>query len=250
MTRHLLAGLFLSATLAAAESAHYDFYQKNGQNVLGAEIVSESATEYLVRLSYVPTPIKIQKANLARQPALSAVQPQITKKPSQLLQPNFALQAFAGYAFFNAGQVASIFGQGYRAGVGTDWLLFREPFWRICAITANVTFSRFQNSPRYIQTIDLQIGPKLLIYKWSPYGVTFYLTPTVGLAQVNLQGYTFESGYTNVVGGAVLAAEKHLGPIALALQLNTNSLFDKSQIFTATAFSLAAAYPLTAGAHK
>jgi hypothetical protein len=111
MTRHLLAGLFLSATLAAAESAHYDFYQKNGQNVLGAEIVSESATEYLVRLSYVPTPIKIQKANLARQPALSAVQPQITKKPSQLLQANFALHAFAGYAFFNAGQVASIFGQ-------------------------------------------------------------------------------------------------------------------------------------------
>ena len=96
----------MTTALASAEGAHYDFYQKNGQNVLGAEIVAESETEFTVRLSYVPKPIKILKANLAREPALSAVQPKVIINETSLFQYEFSLHAAAGYAFFTACPVA------------------------------------------------------------------------------------------------------------------------------------------------
>ncbi|AFM12866.1 hypothetical protein [Turneriella parva] len=249
--KHLLLAMFaLTGAVIAAEGAHYDFYQKNGQNVLGAEIVAESETEYTVRLSYVPTPIKILKSSLKGEPVLSAIQPKPPEATQPFLQREFTLHASAGYAFFNSGQVATIFGQGYRGAFGTDWLLFREPLWRIQAITATFALSRFQNSTRYIQIADLQLGPKFIFYHWPLTGVSFFATPTVGIAQVNLKGYTFDSAYTNLTGALALQAEKRLGPVVAVLQLHTNSLFDQSQVFTATTLSLAAAYPITAGAMK
>lgn len=250
MKQLLLALFILTGAAVAAEGAHYDFYQKNGQNVLGAEIVAETESDYTVRLSYVPTPIKILKSSLKAEPVLSAKQPKPPEIAKPQLQREFVLHASAGYAFFNSGQVATIFGQGYRAAIGADWLLFREPLWRMQALTATMAFSRFQNAPRYIQIADLQIGPKFLVYHWAAQGVSFFATPTLGFAQVSLKGYTFESAYTNLTGALALQAEKRLGPVVAVLQLHTNSLFDQSQVFTATTLSLAAAYPITAGAMK
>ncbi len=250
MKRQVIALLITAQALAAA-GEHYDFYQKNGQNVLGAEIVEETATDYTVRLAYVPTPIKILKSSLVREPALSAVQPHLpAKQPESLLQYEFRLQAAAGYAFLNTGQVATIFGQGYRVTVGTDWLLFREPIWRIHAISVTLGFSRFQETPRYIQIAELQLGPKFFLYHWPLINVSFYGSPMLGLAHVNLKGYTFASEYMNLTGAVALQAERRFGPVIAVLQLNTNYLFDQSQLFTATTLSLAAAYPITAGAMR
>ena len=41
MMQRLVLAFAMTTALASAEGAHYDFYQKNGQNVLGAEIVAE-----------------------------------------------------------------------------------------------------------------------------------------------------------------------------------------------------------------
>lgn len=225
---------------------HYDFIQKNGQNVLGAEIVGETATEYTIRLAYVPTPIKILKSNLLSEPKLSKVQPQIATHVH--LRRDLVMNAGLGYALLNSGPVASIFRSGYRITAGIDWLPLRDYFWRIQAITAAAAFSRFTESGRFIQLTDLHIGPRFYLGQWTGAGLEFYASPLVGLAYVQLKGYTFESSYFNISTLASLQVEKHLGLISIITQLTINSLFDKSQIFTSTALGLAVSYPLTSGA--
>ncbi len=245
MTFILAAATCLGAADIQA-GKHYDFFQKNGQNVLGAEVLAETPVDYTIRLAYVPTPIKILKANLIERPKLSATQPHVSRGVE--LRRDFVLYGAVAYGAFNSGTVASIFRSGYRISAGADWLPLQKPFWRIHAVTATVAFSRFAESPRYIQIVDLHVGPRFFLGQWNYLGTGFYASPLVGLAYVNLHGYTFDSSYLNLTTLAALQAERRLGPVSIIVQVTANSLFDKSQVFTSTALGLAVSYPLTAGA--
>lgn len=66
MKKTFIAFFIFSFPLLSLENGRaYDFMQKNGQNVLAAELLEENETTYTVRLAYLKKPILIEKTNLA-----------------------------------------------------------------------------------------------------------------------------------------------------------------------------------------
>lgn len=240
----LLTG-FLMAAAPLEKGQSYNFYQKNGQNVLNAELLDESATEYTVKLHYLPKPLKLPKNNLARSPEPIIVSPPV--EPSRWrMQKEFRLHAQVGYSAFTFGPLKEIFPAGLQASAGGDWLLFSEPFWRIQAVTVLSSFSLYAQSPRRVQLMSLQAGPKFLLFSWSAPGIIFSGSPLVGMSYASLKGYTFNANYAVFSAQLLLQAEKKLGRVWLAAQVFTNYLFDQSLNFTSTGFSLSVQYPIGA----
>jgi hypothetical protein len=243
----LLCGLFLisQAVLALEPGKNYDFFQKNGQNVLGAELVSESETGYTVRLKYVPKLITLARANLLRHPELSVVQAEAPpQKKSLVFQPNFALHGSLGFSYLTFGPIAYIFRTGYEARLGGDWQFFREPFYRVRALTFVSTLANYQASPRRMRLISAHLGPKILAWDIPKYQAAVFVSALIGVTYADLLGYTFQSQYATLSTRFVFSLEKRWEKIALAFEFYGNSLFDRDLIFSSTGVSLAARYGL------
>ncbi len=238
--------LLTALPLGALEiGKNYDFYAKSGQNLLGAELISESDGHYVVKLKYVPKPITIHASALARAPELSKVQPKADPEPAKVFFTNdFVLHASGGYSYTTFGALAGIFTQGYHAHAGTDWLPFNTTVWRMRALTALVGVSVYQQSPRSIQLLSGYLGPKFLVWSHEAWGAAVFASPLAGISRASLKGYTFTSDYTTFSAMAVISFEKRLGPILAALQLHANYLFDSSLDFASTGISMSVLYPL------
>lgn len=239
----------ISAAAQLEKGRSYNFYQKNGQNVLNAELVDETAAEYIVKLEYLPKPLKLPKSSLAQPPELIA-RPQRDEDPTRWqLQKQFRLHAHIGYSGLTSGPLSGVFPAGMHAALGGDWLFFREPLWRIQAVTLLGSFSLYTQSPRRIQLISVHAGPKLLIGSWQQPGIIFSASPLFGTSFTSLKGYTFTADYAVFSAVLLLQAEKRLGRVWLAAQVFTNYLFDQSLNFTSTGFSLSVQYPIGASAN-
>jgi hypothetical protein len=237
----------LTVTAVAAElevGRNYDFYQKNGQHVLGGQLEEESDTEYRVRLQYVPKPIILNKANLEKTPVLSKIQPVGTLIGNKPLQTDFIIHASGGYSYLTFGPLNSIFKTGYMFGAGADWLIFREPVYRIQSISVTGSFTFYQNSPRKIQLVSLQAGPKFLIWKFPAIDAAIFGSVLAGLSLASLTGYTFTSNYTTFSATGILHFEKRIRPVIIGIGLYANYLADSSLAFVSTGVSLSVLYPL------
>lgn len=242
--RNLLLLFWAGAPLGALEvGKNYDFYEKSGQNLLGAELISESEEYYVVKLKYVPKPITIHSSVLARPPELSKIQPKVPPEPL-ILTKNFVLHASGGFTYTTFGPLSARFRSGYQAFAGADWLLFKRPIWRIHALTALAGFGVYQQTPRRIQLVTGLIGLKFLVWRHEAWGMAVFASPLAGLSYANLKGYTFTSDYYTFTTMAALSFEKRLGPINVGLQLYANYLFDSSLNFASTGISLSVLYPL------
>ncbi|MBX3720859.1 MAG: hypothetical protein KF713_03405 [Turneriella sp.] len=238
--------LFLGAVtaLSALEPGkNYDFFQKNGQNVLGAELIAENETEYTVRLKYVPKPIKITRANLTEIPLLSRTQPP-AREPALQIRRDVVLNTSLGFAYMTIGGLSGIFRTGFEARIGADWLLFEKPFYRLRALSVLSTFSRYQSSTRRIQLISGYAGPKFLLWRFETIDAAFFASTLAGISYADLRGYTFTSSYATFAAMGLLSFEKRWKSIAFAAQLYVNSLFDSTLNFESTGVSVAAQYPL------
>lgn len=246
LCRTLLPFLFAGLPLAALEIGNnYDFYEKSGQNVLGAELISESETHYVVKLKYVPKPITIHRSALTRPPELSKNQPQ-RPAPAVALTKDFVLHASGGFSYATFGPLSAIFQNGFQAYAGADWLLFRPPLWRLHALTAIAGAAVFEQAPRRIQLLSGFLGPKFLLWRFDAWGAAVFGSTLAGASYASLKGYTFTSDYVTFSAMAVLSLEKRLGPVYLAAQLHANYLFDSSLDFASTGISMSVLYPLTA----
>lgn len=239
----LVCALSVARLYALEPGRHYDFLQKNGQNVLGAELIAETETEYVVRLKYVPKPIKLTKHNLIENPLLSKIQPP-PPEPKLHLRANFVLNTSVGFSYATLGQLSSIFRTGYEARIGADCQLFDKPLYRLRAISVLTTFARFQNAPRRIQLMSAYIGPKILVWRFETIDAALFATPMIGASYADLTGYTFASSYATLAATGLVSFEKRWKNFAFAAQLYVNSLFDSSLSFESTGISLAAQYPL------
>jgi hypothetical protein len=232
----------VAAAYALEPGKHYDFLQKNGQNVLGAELVAESATEYTVRLKYVPKPIKLNKENLAEAPTLSKVQPTAAVKLK--LRGDFVVHGAAGFSYLTLGPLGKIFRTGYEARIGIDWQLFDKPVYRLRAVSAIATFASYLAAPRRIQLGSAFIGPKFLIWRFEALDAALFASPLIGISYADLKGYTFTSSYATLSAMGIISFEKRWKNLAFAAQLFANSLFDSSLNFASSGISLAVQYPL------
>lgn len=246
--RNLLLLFLAGASLGALEvGKNYDFYEKSGQNLLGAELISESEEHYVVKLKYVPKPITIHSSVLVRPPELSKIQPKAQPEPL-VLTKDFVLHASGGFTYTTFGPLSTLFRRGYQAYVGADWLPFKTPIWRIHAMTALAGFGLYQNSPRRIQLVTGLIGPKFLLWRHDAWGAAVFASPLAGVSYASLKGYTFSSDYYTFTAMVALSFEKRLGPINAGIQLYANYLFDSSLNFASTGISMSVLYPLGARA--
>ncbi len=243
----LVCAISVAALHGLEPGKHYDFLQKNGQNVLGAELIAETDTEYVVRLKYVPKPIKLTKQNLSENPLLSKIQPP-PASPKLQLRGNFVLNTSVGFSYLTMGQLSSIFRSGYEARIGADWQLFDKPFYRLRAISLLTTFARYQSAPRRIQLMSAYVGPKILVWRFETIDAALFASPLIGLSYADLTGYTFTSSYATLAAVGLLSFEKRWKHFAFAAQFYVNSLFDSSLNFESTGISLAAQYPLGSAA--
>lgn len=237
----------LTAGAAAAQlevGKNYDFYQKNGQNVLGGQLEEESETEYQVRLKYVPKPIILQKANLEKPPVLSKIQEPKSASAKKGIYPDFIVHVSGGYSYATFGQLNSIFKSGYQFGAGIDWLLFRDPLFRIQSLSLAGSFLLYQNSPRKIQLVSVEAGPKFLIWKIPAIDAAVLGTAMAGMSFASLTGYTFTSSYATFSATGILQFEKRVKPVIIGMNLSVNYLGDSSVTFVSTGVGLSVLYPL------
>lgn len=234
-----------TAVFALEPGKHYDFYQSNGQNVLGAELIAETDTEYTVKLKYVPKPIIIHRNSLAKPVELSKIQP-VPKpvEPRYKLQPDFVFFAHAGYAYLTFGQLNTIFRNGMQAQAGADWIPLTPRFWHLHALTLSAGFATFSDAARRLQFVSLTTGPRLVLYHFEKYGIAAYASPLAGLAFTSLRGYTFSADYTVFTAIAAISLEKSFGRLTAGVQLNLNYLFDSSVSFSSTGINASVAYRL------
>ena len=223
---------------------NYDFYTRNGQNLLTAELISEGTDHYVVKLKYVPKPITIHKSTLARDPEPSRIQPPKKKEP--LFASNFVLHASGGFTHTTFGPLSGIFRNGIQGYAGADWHWMRKPWLRITAITAITGFGMYRQEPRSIRLISGYIGPKFLVYRFAAPDFAIFASPLAGAASTALTGYTFTADYLTFAATGLMSIEKKIGPVAVALQVYANYLFDSSLNFASTGIGLAVLYPLGA----
>lgn len=238
--------LFLCTWIALSAlepGKNYDFFQRNGQNVLGAELIDETDAEYTVRLKYVPKPIKITRSNLAEIPVLSKTQPPV-REPGLQIKRDVVLNTSLGFAYMTIGGLSGIFRSGFEARIGADWLLFEKPVYRLRAISVLSTFARYQSSARRIQLISGYAGPKFLLWRFEAMDAAIFGSALAGISYADLKGYTFTASYATFAAMGLLSFEKRWKSIAFAAQLYVNSLFDSTLNFESTGVSIAAQYPL------
>lgn len=241
----LVSCLFCLPLCALEIGKHYDFIQKNGQNVLGAELLAEADGDYTIKLNYVPKPITIHASALVRPPNLSKVQPppKIVAPPIELTK-NFSLHASAGYTYATFGPLAPLFRTGYQAHIGSDWLLFKTPVLGIRALTALFGFAMYEQSPRHIQMFSGLLGPKFLIWSLEHWGAAVFASPLAGVSYTSLKGYTFTSDYLTFTAMATISFEKRIQSFVIGAQVYANYLFDSSLDFSSTGISVSVHYPL------
>lgn len=240
--KKVLAGfLFASLPISAAlePGMRYDFYQKNGQHVLNAELLAESESDYTVKLRYVSKPIKISKTNLAKKPQLTQGQHLSSAVENALLRQT----VYAGYSMV-LGPLNHIFGSGLYAGLGLDWYLFRRPVLGVQALSVQTNFAYYQNSPRFIGQFSLHVGAQFRLYRWQRANIILNLTPLVGASFIRLNGYTFNSEYFVPSGIVALEVRKHFHRISVGVMLYSNYLFDQTLFFSATGMGVSAQYPI------
>lgn len=241
--RTLLLCLAAGQLSALEVGKNYDFYEKSGQNLLGAELISESEGHYVVKLKYVPKPITIQNSALARPPELSKNQPK-PPEPVVMFTKDFVLHASGGFSYSTFGPLSATFRNGFQAYGGVDWLMFKTPLWRLSALTALAGVAIYQQSPRRIQLISGYLGPKFLLWNSNAWGMAIFASPLAGISYASLKGYTFTSDYYTFSAMAVVSFEKRLGPVVAAAQLHANYLFDSSLDFASTGIGVSVLYPL------
>lgn len=238
--------LLLATSLAAADlvtGKRYDFYQENGQNLLGAELLEESASHYTVKLSYLPKPLRIAKQNLLRPPQLSQGQDEPSASRFQWGR-EIRLNAQFGYTAFTGGVLHDIFPSGFHGAVGADWHLFIPPRFGVRALSLLGVFSQYENSPRSVRQLGVMAGPQFYLFEWRPQQIVFTGSALAGAASVALKGYTFTSEYTVFSAMAQLRAEKSFGPVTVGLTLMLNYLFDQSLGFFSSGLGLSVQYAL------
>lgn len=242
----LLLWIFSLPIVALEIGKNYDFHQKSGQNILGAELISEAEGHYVVKLKYVPKPITLHESALLRPPELSKMQPKAPAPIQPLgLTKDFVLHASGGFTYTTFGPLSPVFKSGFQAYAGADWLMFKYPFFRMRALTALAGFSLFQQTPRRIQLVSGLIGPKFLLWSSEAWGAAIFASPLAGVSYASLKGYTFSSDYFSFAAMAVLSFEKRLGKFSIGAQLYANYLFDSSLDFASTGMSLSVQYPLS-----
>lgn len=244
MKKTFIAFFIFSFPLLSLENGRaYDFMQKNGQNVLAAELLEENETTYTVRLAYLKKPILIEKTNLATPPTLSAKQPP-RKFSFPKMYPHFSLHLSLGMAYPTFGPIAYIFKNGFDFRAGADWLPFEKTFFAVRALSFYTSYSLYLNSPRRIELISGFLGPKFFLYRWETLDATLSFSSLAGLSNTRLKGYTFEENYFSFTALGIVQMEKRFGSTSLALQLYINYLFDTSLPFVTTGLSVAVYYPL------
>ncbi|MBS0619089.1 MAG: hypothetical protein JSR44_12930 [Spirochaetes bacterium] len=238
--------LVVAESLAALEiGKNYDFYQKNGQNLLGATVIAETPIEVTVKLSYLPKPIALKKANFEREPELSSRQADAqTSAFTQKLQKEFSINASLGASLFGFGQLGQLFNRGLNATLGGDWLLFKEPQWGMNALSLVTAYNYYPQSGRHVQMFSAYMGPKFIIAHFKSIDAALTLSPLFGASYADLKGYTFTAQYLSFSAVALVAFEKRFNTLVLAAQIFTNYLFDKSLNFYSTGINLAVHYPL------
>jgi hypothetical protein len=238
--------LALAVSVSALEPGkRYNFYSKNGQNVLGAELIEETDDSYTVKLPYIPKPITLSKSSLISLPVLTNP-PKTESRDEMQMQAHFLVHGGAGVSYLTFGQLSGTFATGLHASLGADWRLFSKPFYRIHALTIMATWARYANGTRSLQAFSGLMGPKFLIWKFERGGFACFASPLLGASAVALQGYTFASNYVTISALGQLGVEKQMGPIALSLQFFLNYVADNSQSFSSTGGSVSVLYPLGA----
>ncbi|HRP68629.1 MAG TPA: hypothetical protein PLY93_03790 [Turneriella sp.] len=238
----LLFFLFTLSLVALDKGKSYDFQQKNGQNVINAQLVAEDEKSYTIKLPYLAKPIQILKTNLVGEPMPSVQQAQSTF--FQSLKPRFALYAGFGVAYPTLGGVAYIFQRGWDARVGVDWLPFATTFWGIRALSFYTAYSFYPSMPRRIQLASAYLGPKFLVRRWKNIDAALTVSFLAGTSYARLKGYTFTAEDASFSTLALVGFEKRWGRTAVGLQLYVNYLFDESVTFVTTGLSISAHYPL------
>lgn len=239
--------LLAMTSIAAAElvaGKRYDFYQDNGQNLLGAELLEESEGEYTVKLSYLPKPLRIAKQNLLRPPQLSQGQETGTGTRFRWGR-EVRLNAQIGYSAITGGVLHDIFPSGYHGAMGADWHLFVPPRFGVRALSVLGSFSYYETSPRSVRQFSLLAGPQFLLFEWKQPQIIFTGSLLAGTASVTLRGYTFASEYTVFAAMGVVRAEKSFGPVAVGLQLVLNYLFDQSLDFFSSGLGASVQYAIS-----
>jgi hypothetical protein len=246
MRSFALAWIFCClSSIAAAElvrGKRYDFYQANGQNLLGAELLEESENSYLVKLSYLPKPLSIAKQNLLRPPQIS--QGQAGETGAFRGGRELRLNAQLGYTAITGGALHDVLPAGYHGAMGADWHLFAPPRFGIRALSVLGAFSYYETSPRSLRQFSFMAGPQFLLFEWQQPQIIFTGSALAGTAFVTLKGYTFSSEYTVFAAMGMVRAEKSFGPVVVGLQLVLNYLFDQSLNFTTSGLGLSVQYAL------
>jgi len=237
--------LLAAHALAALEvGKNYDFYQKNGQNLLGATLIAETPNEVTVKLAYLPKPIVLKKTNLDRAPELSKRQADTQTSFTQKLQKNFSINASVGASLLSFGQLNQIFNRGLNATLGGDWLLFKEPQWGMNALSLLTAYNYYPQSGRRVQMFSAYLGPKFVIAHFKSIDAALTLSPLFGASYADLKGYTFAAQYLSFSAVALVSFEKRFNALVFAAQIFTNYLFDNSLNFYSTGINIAVHYPL------
>lgn len=245
MKKLLFLSIIYAGSIGALEiGKNYDFYQKNGQNVLGAELMAESDTELQVRLKYLPKPLVLLKANLVKQPALAKVQETKSGEKKKFLYPDFIVHASGRYNYAVFGPLNSIFTTGFEVGGGVDWLFKREPFFRVQSLSLHSGFALYQNSPRKIQLISVELGPKFLLWSIPKIDSAFFMSTLAGVSFVNLTGYTFASSYSTFSATGIIHFEKRIKMLVVGFNFYANYLGDSGLTFSSTGAGISILYPL------
>jgi len=244
MKQSLIFLMLFSNAYALEVGKHYDFFQKNGQNVLGAELMAETETEYQVRIKYLPKPLVLAKANLLSQPAVSKVQPPKETERKRFLYPDFIIHASGRYNYAVFGQLNSIFQSGFEAGAGVDWLFKREPFFRVQSVSLHSGFSLYQNSPRKIQLISTEIGPKFFLWGFPKIDAALFASTLAGISFAQLTGYTFTASYATFTATGIVHFEKRIKMLVFGLNIYVNYIGDSGLSFASTGAGFSVLYPL------
>lgn len=250
MKPRLVASLMLCFSSVAAadlvQGRRYDFYQKNGQNLLAAELLEESEFYYTVRLAYLPRPLRIARQDLLRPPQLSPVQSN-EQKPGLPGGRHVRLNAQFGYSAITLGSLYEIFPAGFQAALGADWHGFALPRWRIRAFSLLGLAAQYEAAPRSIRQLALLGGPQILLYDWQRTRIVFTGSALAGASLLALQGYTFSAQYTIFSMLAIVRAEIFLGRVTVGFQMLLNYLFDQSLIFSSSGLGVSVQYAFTRG---
>ncbi len=239
----LIACLTSLAAAPLVTGKRYNFYQDNGQNLLGAELLEESDSHYTVKLAYVPKPLRIAKQNLLKPPQLSEVQPAAAATAFRWGR-EVRFNAQFNYTAITGGELHDIFPAGVHAAVGADWHIFVPPRFGLRALSVLGVFSQYSTTPRSIRQYALLAGPQFLIYEWKEPHVIFTASALAGAANAALTGYTFSAEYTVFSAMGILRAERSFGPVTVGLQLVLNYLFDQSLNFSSSGLGLGVQYAI------